>query len=218
MIRHSWTGTSFPTPLTLSRDAGLTLSAYLTRFTPQPEAAPVPTPLLHKTLSRKGNKILELGAGCGIVGISLASLFPDTIDVVLLTDLDEASAILSHNLHTLYSSNSPHSRIETRILDWASPLPSPVSDITWNMVVVADCTYNPDVVPDLVKTLRGLGEKSPQVLVLVAMNVRHESEGVFFELTKEAGFVVVERGLVPLPVLGGEAEEIEIWMFKLRNT
>lgn len=84
--------------------------------------------------------------------------------------------------------------------------------------MVADCTYNPDVVPDLVKTLRGLGEKSPQVLVLVAMKVRHESEGVFFELTKEAGFVVVERGLVPLPVLGGEAEEIEIWMFKLRNT
>jgi hypothetical protein len=86
------------------------------------------------------------------------------------------------------------------------------------MVVVADCTYNPDVVPDLVKTFRGVGEKSPQVLVLVAMKVRHESEGVFFELMREGGYVVVERELVPLPVLGGEGEEIEIWMFKMRKT
>jgi hypothetical protein len=38
---------------------------------------------------------------------------------------------------------------------------------------------------------------------------------VFFGLMEEAGFVVKEKGAVPLPVLCGEDEEIEIFVFGL---
>lgn len=79
--------------------------------------------------------------------------------------------------------------------------------------MVADCTYNPDVVPDLVKTLKGVTEKNKEALVCVAMKIRHESEMVFFDLMKKAGFEVVEMCKIPVGVLGGEGEEVEIFVF-----
>lgn len=75
-------------------------------------------------------------------------------------------------------------------------------------MVVADCTYNPDVVPDLVRTLKRLGD----VMVLLAMKVRHESEMVFFELMGKEGFVVREKCRLLLPVLG-EDEVVEVFVF-----
>ncbi len=82
---------------------------------------------------------------------------------------------------------------------------------------MADCTYNPDVVPDLVKTLKEVAVGNREVRVLVAMKVRHESEMVFFELMRERGFVVSENCVLPLPSLGGEDEEIEVFVFGFRE-
>lgn len=79
---------------------------------------------------------------------------------------------------------------------------------------MADCTYNPDVVPDLVKTLRDVSEENKEALVSLAMKVRHDSEIVFFDLMDEAGFEVVEKCKIPLGVLGGDAEETEIFVFR----
>jgi hypothetical protein len=64
-----------------------------------------------------------------------------------------------------------------------------------------------------VKTLRAVAEGNREVVVLLAMKVRHESELVFFDLMTEAGFGVMEKCRVPLPVLDGEGERIEIFDF-----
>jgi len=79
---------------------------------------------------------------------------------------------------------------------------------------VADCTYNPDVVPDLVATLGRVAEGNRDVLVLLAMKVRHESEAVFFEIMGREGWKIGEKAVLGLGVLGGEAEEIEVYVFK----
>ena len=166
---------------------------------------------MENLLFQEGLKILELGAGCGIVGITLAAHFPK-IQQILLTDLDEASEILEHNLSIF----NPSSGLEIfhQVLDWEAPLPPNVKSTNWDLVVVADCTYNPDVVPDLVNTLRSLAEINREATVLLAMKVRHESEMVFFDLIQEKGFKVGEKCKLPLPVLGGEEEEIDIFVFR----
>ena len=82
-------------------------------------------------------------------------------------------------------------------------------------MVVADCTYNPDVVPDLVQTLKSVSEGNKAVMVLLVMKVRHESEMVFFALMEKGGFMVREKCKIPLSVLGGEDEEIEFFVFGL---
>ncbi|TVY26851.1 UPF0665 family protein [Lachnellula hyalina] len=198
-------------------DAGLLLSAYLASTSiPSSKKSLPPLPSLHKTLSQKDLAIIELGAGCGIVGITLSTLFRKQISQILLTDLPEASEILTQNLYLENSNSNPNNnprRISHQVLDWSSPLPQGVRATKWDMAVVADCTYNPDVVPDLVQTLKGLGETSSEMLVLLAMKVRHDSEMVFFDLMAEGAFVVLEKCKLPLPVLGGEGEEIEVFVF-----
>lgn len=69
------------------------------------------------------------------------------------------------------------------------------------------------MVPDLVRTLGRVTEGNAEVTVLLAMKVRHASEIVFFSLMKDAGWGIRESGKVGLPVLGGEGEEIEIFIF-----
>ncbi|TVY20536.1 UPF0665 family protein [Lachnellula arida] len=206
-------------------DAGLLLSAYLASISdPSSKKALPQLPSLQQTLSQKDLAIIELGAGCGIVGITLSTLFRKQISQILLTDLPEASEILTQNLASLSSSSSSSSsnnpnpnpnskKISHQVLDWSSPLPQNISETKWDMVVVADCTYNPDVVPDLVQTLVRLGAASAEMLVLLAMKVRHDSEMVFFELMVQGGFVVRDKCKMSLPVLGGQGEEIEVFVF-----
>lgn len=154
-------------------------------------------PALDATLSRSRLRVLELGAGCGILGITLAHLFPDA--EVLLTDLEDAEEIISCNVAaarldtTATTSPSresvasdaddgsddrarlaagepgPAKRLSYLNLDWATRLPEAVRGTgqSWDLVVVSDCTYNPDVVPDLVATLDRIvsineGAKTPR--------------------------------------------------------
>jgi predicted nicotinamide N-methyase len=172
-------------------------------------------PLLKHTLSLSNLNVIELGAGSGIVGITLSCFYPNATQV-LLTDLPEASELLTHNISLL---PSPHSaRITHSILDWSSPLPPRVSDTSWDLVLVADCTYNPDVVPDLVSTLRSLALGGKRgVVILLAMKVRHEDEMVCFDLLAQSGFVVRENVALPLPMSAGEPEQIEIFVLSLRG-
>ncbi len=146
------------------------------------------------------------------MGISLAAHFPK-IQQILLTDLEEASEILQRNLSNF---NPPaRSEISHQVLDWEAPLPPSVQSTRWDLVVVADCTYNPDVVPDLISTLKSITGANSKVLILLAMKVRHESEMVFFDLMQKKGFKVTEKCKLPLPVLGGEEEKIEIFVFRV---
>lgn len=83
-----------------------------------------------------------------------------------------------------------------------------------DLVLVADCTYNPDVVPDLVKTLANIVRYNRGALILLAMKVRHESEMIFFGLMRKRHMIILEMLTLPLPLLGQEAEEIEVFLFK----
>jgi len=197
----------------------LVFSSYLALLStpnPNPSSQTPNLLILEAVLRNPSLKVLELGAGCGIVGISLANIFPHQIT---LTDLPEAAGILAKNLSLTTLPLPIRSRLSSQVLDWLSPLPANIASTSWDLILVADCTYNPDVVPDLVATLKSLafgegGDGKGGLLVALAMKVRHESEMVFFALMREGGFVVRENCRIPLPVLGGEREEIEIFVFE----
>ncbi|PBP27012.1 hypothetical protein BUE80_DR002042 [Diplocarpon rosae] len=221
-------------------DAGLVLSAYLTRLCLEPATD---LPKLRGKLAEEDLKVLELGAGCGIVGITLSRLGLLNVAKIVLTDLEEASDILTQNLSglppavptlaedldgpdqdsDLLSISLPSGALSPslsqptlpthQVLDWSLPLPPSIASVSWNLILIADCTYNPDVVPSLIATLGQLSHGNPRLIVLLAMKVRHESEAVFFDLMAKQHWVVKESCRVGLPVLGAESEEIEIFVF-----
>lgn len=121
------------------RDAGITLSCrvseLLTRGSPLAEA-------LLPTSPPAQLRILELGTGCGMVGMSLAHLIRNAD--VLLTDLPEAQEIIEHNIKQTKLAKG--SRLAFQTLDWDDELPQNLrsSSSPLHLVVAADCTYNPD--------------------------------------------------------------------------
>ena len=89
-------------------------------------------------------RVLELGTGCGIVGMTLASVVPNCH--VTLSDLPEAREIVEKNISECVLTLTNGSNLSFEELDWDDQIPAwlarPESRI--DLVLAADCTYNPD--------------------------------------------------------------------------
>lgn len=197
------------------RDAGIALAAYLSTLILQPR----PISDLAKLLQRStppGPRILELGSGCGIVGLEVAEIC--SASDILLTDLPAAMEILNHNVERAKSIPN-QGKLAAAILDWDGPLPERVEEQRFDLVIVSDCTYNADSIPVLVKTLSAVAENSSNALILVSLKVRHESEAIFFKVMADAGFVEAEHTTIPLPdrqrsETGQGLEAIEFYVYR----
>ncbi|EGD94130.1 hypothetical protein TESG_01655 [Trichophyton tonsurans CBS 112818] len=172
--------------------------------------------LMFKDLIRQNDdkshfNVIELGAGCGIVGIALAQSLTDCS--VLLTDLEEVRDIVSRNINM--SNPAAGSKIDFQVLDWETCIPSRISEQQYDLIVVSDCTYNSDSLPALVDTMAALVDRSPQAVIIVALKRRHESETVFFEFMRRARLDVCSQTRIQLPsVCSDEEVDIEIYCFR----
>ncbi|TGZ79315.1 hypothetical protein EX30DRAFT_342416 [Ascodesmis nigricans] len=193
-------------------DGGLALAGYLARFY---EAGRGVEGLgaVEEVLGKRGVRVLEIGTGCGIVGLTLSTLHPTS--KTLLTDLLLASDLVHKNLSPLLSSSSSSS-ITFAPLDWDSPLPASTASQKFDLLLVADCMYNVDAAPALVATILRLMEISPDAVLLVAYKRRHEEEERFFEVMRESGLVSVGKGQVEV---GLDVEEevvvVEVGAYRL---
>ncbi|KAI9890038.1 MAG: hypothetical protein M1814_004554 [Vezdaea aestivalis] len=159
-------------------------------------------------------QIIELGSGCGLVGLATAWHLPRCS--VLLTDLEDAREMVLKNL----AANPPPnpSAVDFRVLEWGEPLPEKLAKAAFDLVLITDCTYNPDSAAALVSTISGLTASNPRCLIVVAMKIRHQSEEIFFQLIDEARLVEVQKQSFPSPHLGDleEGEIIEVHCYRLR--
>ena len=181
----------------------------------QPQRSSVVVNVLTKTNSHKPS-VLELGSGCGIVGLEIAQICSQCD--VTLTDLPDTMEILSYNVSKVMSSNPAVGNVITGVLDWDDANPKLVQGHRYDLVIVSDCTYNADSIPALVRTLAAVIDEWPAALIVVSMKVRHDSEAVFFDLMAAAGFVVAEHSAITLPDQqrtngGRELEVVDIYVF-----
>lgn len=171
---------------------------------------------LQELLKNQHNRpihVIELGSGCGIVGIALAELLPQC--AVLLTDLPEVEEIVARNIDTAIV--APNSSLEYQCLDWDEELPHGISSRRIDLILISDCTYNADSSPALVSILSQLVRKSPKAIILVALKRRHDSEDIFFDLMQTAGFRTLNKDIVRLPSQHGQEDQIELYCYALPN-
>ena len=171
--------------------------------------------LLQDRAASSSRNILELGSGCGIVGIAVAQLYPSCN--VLLTDLPEAMDILGLNIHR--SKPAEAATLTHSVLDWAKSIPTAIQRTPFDLVLVSDCTYNADSIPALVHLLSAVASTWPNVIIVVASKLRHPSEAIFFDLMAEARFTQVYHKTVSLPhgrstITGASLGNIDIHEFK----
>ena len=195
----------------LVRDAALASVISLERtVNDSPGAVSVLSGLLQNPRSTPLH-VLELGSGCGIVGIALAELLPQCS--VLLTDLPEVEEIITHNIAAVRPASS--SNVEFQTLDWDEPVSDDVFTDAIDLILISDCTYNADSLPALVSVLGQLTQRSPKALVLVALKRRHESEVIFFDLMQSAGLCSERQACtsLSLPSQHGQSDRVELYCY-----
>ena len=151
---------------------------------------------------------------CGIVGLTLATLRERC--EVTLTDLLLAEEITRRNITA--STVAKTSTVEFKVVDWDDEVPEDVLRPRggYDLLVVADCTYNVDAAPALVKVLTAFMKSSPKALLVLAHKKRHDAEQAFFEMM--TSFAVVDKTSVVIGT-GDEVEEageVDLYTFKLK--
>jgi Lysine methyltransferase len=100
-------------------------------------------------LLRNHPRVLELGAGCGVVGISAALLGAQQ---VLVTDLPELIPLLQSNIDR--NRSTLLGDVVCCPCDWTQPLPPNLPPV--DLILVADCVWMEHLVTPLLSTLRQL--------------------------------------------------------------
>lgn len=162
-----------------------------------------------QTKSKKHLQVIELGSGCGVVGIALAQMLFRCS--VILTDLAEVNDIMERNLRLAQSATESETRF--KVLDWEEELDAEITEKPTDLVLVSDCTYNADSLPALVQVLDRLVQSSPDAVVLVSLKRRHESEAVFFDLMRQSALAVLEESVYSLPAPYAGEDRIEMYLF-----
>ena len=161
----------------LSASATADPSSYLApSLSPPGSLKPLLYDLFHPPTSEKSSlvRILELGTGCGTVGLGLAKILSEYgVECrIELTDLPEAMAILATNIAQAEPELTGTVSVESRVLEWVSAQGAEKNEngteradndgigmemrglgLAPDLVLVSDCTYNVGSFTNLVGTI-----------------------------------------------------------------
>jgi len=151
-------------------------------------------------------RVLELGAGVGILGICIALAFPHA--KVVITDLLDAQALVEENIR-LNASQRPDlaQNASFRVLDWEKhPYPEWTRTETFDLIVMADVTYNTATFEALANTLEHLlTTGSSAARVICCGKRRHDEEEQFWNIVGKRGFVIDQREIFSMDLEGAFA-------------
>lgn len=157
-------------------DAGVCLSLHLPEIIQRSEFT-----MLKDRFAQRNCNILELGSGCGILGLTAAMMLGRN-GRVTLSDLSSAEEVLKRNID-LCMDRFGDVRLRHLTLDWQSFEPEMIGN-NLDVVLLSDCTYNPSSFDNL---LRVLDICSKRAVILLAHKHRHNGEGTFFQRMHELG-------------------------------
>lgn len=179
--------------------------------------------MLRSTLfSEERRDIIELGAGTGVLSLTVAALRSsvnqrdDSKSRIITTDLESAIPLLEHNIASnghLFSDDS--ARPKASVLDWYEDLPDDIQSFNdgFDAIIMADVTYNTSSFPALLRTLANLMAMSAKrPLILLGYKERDEAERTIWDMANEIGVrfrkvdMITGSGVYPVEVWIGEME------------
>ncbi|KAI8074772.1 putative methyltransferase-domain-containing protein [Gongronella butleri] len=124
-------------------------------------------------------RILELGAGVGYCGLSLANVLNASCQVYI-TDMAPVVPLMKENVAAHHQDDGAHASVVCTRLHWgnASDADALLRDGPFDLVVISDCVYYPELFAILMDTL--LTVCAPHTQVVIGYKCR--------SLEKEAGF------------------------------
>lgn len=112
-------------------------------------------------------RILELGAGTGYVGIALAQQLRRPVQLYI-TDLEQVVPLIQENVNLHYTNNDDNAaEIIVDRLHWGNHQDAKklVDQGRFDLVIVSDCVYFPELFGMLLDTLLDVCDASTQVVI-----------------------------------------------------
>nr|CAD2128046.1 unnamed protein product [Meloidogyne enterolobii] len=143
--------------------------------------------------------ILELGAGCGLVGILLAKQFylnKNKEIKLILSDSDNfVLELLNKNIKLNFGNIEDNLIIESKYLDWTNFIPNdlPPADV----IVASDIIYDPELFSPLINLLKCLLSNNQSFfnspIAIIACTIRNpETLNLFLELIASKGIKIIQ--------------------------
>ena len=120
----------------------------------------------------RGRSVLELGAGCGYVGIAAAKMGA----IVTVTDRSDHLEHLRLNVKL----NGLENSVRVAELDWEMPAASGLCAYSYDWILASDCVYEQDSHAPLAKTLCGFSKADATTVILISQETRSETHTSFF--------------------------------------
>ncbi|KAH8103850.1 putative methyltransferase-domain-containing protein [Cristinia sonorae] len=199
-------------------DSGIGLSCWLTDLATSSKSESGLQQLENRLLNSSSLNIIELGAGTGIVALTLGALLSakrvsNHDGCIITTDLASAMPLLEHNIaQNAHLFTSPSMQPRAIVLDWDENIPPEVSAVKggFDFIIMADVTYNTASFPMLVRTLKdlvGLRETEPP-LIIMGYKERDPAERTLWEMARGVGIDFRRIG----ERVGAGGAPIEIWL------
>ncbi|CAD6505143.1 BgTH12-00638 [Blumeria graminis f. sp. triticale] len=125
-------------------------------------------------------RILELGAGGGLVGLAVA-LACSPQEAIFITDQSPMLKLMRQNI----ALNFLESRVNEFLLDWGSPLPKEIVEFRPNVILAADCVYFEPAFPLLLATLEALVKLCEETVIYFCFKRRRRADMQFLRQAKK---------------------------------
>ncbi|PWW75252.1 hypothetical protein C7212DRAFT_358137 [Tuber magnatum] len=127
----------------------------------------------------RGKRIVELGAGGGLVGLAVAAGCDISGSELYITDMEDMMEMMTRNV----ALNGLDDKVKVQLLDWSEPMPEPISQKPVDFILAADCVYFEPAFPLLEKTLIDLiGEET---VVFFCFKKRRRADLTFMKSIKK---------------------------------
>ncbi|RCI09279.1 hypothetical protein L249_1491 [Ophiocordyceps polyrhachis-furcata BCC 54312] len=131
-------------------------------------------------------RILELGAGGGLVGLAVAlgcmSITAAAKGSILLTDQQEMLGLMQRNMQL----NDVGDKATALELNWGQDLPEAVVRQRPNVVLAADCVYLESAFPLLLQTLQDVLALNDDAVVYFCFKKRRRADMKFVKMANKA--------------------------------
>ncbi|KAI1773567.1 putative methyltransferase-domain-containing protein [Hypoxylon cercidicola] len=141
--------------------AGITLGKHMLRY--------------HRDDLRE-SRILELGAGGGLVGLAVARGCA-VESPIYITDQVEMHSLMEHNIGL----NHLEGKVKAAILNWGEPLPQEIIAFKPDVILAADCVYFEPAFPLLLTTLSDLLKLCPSATIYFCFMKRRRADMQFLK-------------------------------------
>ena len=124
----------------------------------------------NKDLNFTNKNIIELGAGTGICGLTISSMYK--ANKVVITDL--LVGLIDINIEKNKNLNKSNTVI-SRKLDWTNKNDY-ITDEVFDLIILCEVVWNPDLFEPLLNTLKSLVKKETKILSSYTFRKKNEIE------------------------------------------